>query len=97
MGLLICARLAACLALTPALISCAGRTCDPRLPFKLEGRLVHGDGRTAEDDKIYIVVSGEKRWITSWDWIFAHGFTRGDLMTRPSSELACLPDGTSLP
>ena len=97
MGLLSCIKITAHAAFALGLVSCSARPCDPRLPFTLEGKLVHGDGSSVNDAKIYIIVGGEKRWITSWGWITSHGFTRPDVLTKPSAELACIPDGATLP
>jgi hypothetical protein len=90
-------KLAVPAAFALGIASCSGNACDPRLPFKLEGKLVHGSGTSVDDAKIYIVVGGEKRWITTWQWITAHGFTRSDVLTRSSAELACIPEGDRLP
>jgi hypothetical protein len=95
--MLSCAKLAVPAAFALGMVSCSGSACDPRLPFKLEGKLVHGNGSSVNDSKIYIVVGGEKRWITRWEWITAHGFTNSDVLTRPSAELACIPEGDRLP
>lgn len=97
MGMLSRVKLAVPAAFALGLVSCSGSACDPRLPFQLEGKLVHGDGSSVNDAKIYIVVGGEKRWITQWEWITAHGFTRSDVLTRPTAALACIPEGDHLP
>ncbi|MDQ6940981.1 MAG: hypothetical protein M3169_00500 [Candidatus Eremiobacteraeota bacterium] len=80
-----------------AFAGCSRPSCDPRLAFKLDGRLIHGVGTDPEDSKVFLVVAGEKRWVTTWVWLTAHGYKGEDLVSVPHAELACFPDGAALP
>jgi hypothetical protein len=54
-----------------------------------EGKLVVA----SNDQKIYLIQNGRKRWITSPDVMQKHGF-RWDAVNRvPPAELAALPEG----
>jgi len=65
---------------------------------KFEGSLVRKSGATSEDQKVYFVQNGSRHWITSAEWITAHGMKwPGDVKTIDAGELDGIPLGASLP
>jgi hypothetical protein len=67
------------------------------LTSKWEGRLVRRPGSTAEDQKIYLVKDGKKRWVTSSEWLRQHAYRFPDeVQVIPGEELAQIPEGAAI-
>jgi hypothetical protein len=49
-----------------------GSQAASKSPF--EGLLVRRSGSTLEDQKVYVVQNGQKRWVTSAAWMRDHGY-----------------------
>ena|ERR1700694_854739 len=82
------------LTVTAALSACSTKAaCDPRIAVRYDGNLVRGTGTRPVDGKVFLVVGGEKRWVTSLKWMTDHGFGAGEIRTVANDELACLPEG----
>ena len=65
-------------------------------PF--EGYLVRRPGETVEDNKVYFVDHGRKRWVTTADWIIARGMNwPEDVKVITAEELDELLPGPPLP
>jgi SAM-dependent methyltransferase len=63
-----------------------------------EGCLVRRPGETAEDQKVYFVENGRKRWVTTADWIIAKGMNwPSDVQLITPEELDAIPPGPRLP
>jgi len=70
---------------------------DASIAKKYEGKLVRRPGSAPDDQKVYLVTGGAKRWVTSKDWIIAHGFHwPTDVETISSDDLALLPEGMAI-
>jgi SAM-dependent methyltransferase len=93
------------------LVMCARKPWDlqgreaPPLPvsrqvFKtsFEGCLVRRPGDTPEDQKVYFVENGRKRWVTTSEWIVAKGMNwPGDVQFITAEELDVILPGSPLP
>ena len=86
------------------LVMCARKPWDstyrPSPAFKrsFAGRLVRRPGETPEDQKVYYVENGRKRWVTTADWIIAKGMAwPGDLQFITAEELDAILTGPPLP
>ncbi|MEA2664907.1 MAG: hypothetical protein QOI11_1851 [Candidatus Eremiobacteraeota bacterium] len=63
-------------------------------PSGYEHHLVRRPGMSVEDQKVYWVDGGRKRWIVDAAWVGAHGYKwPQDVETIPAPALAALPDG----
>lgn len=63
-----------------------------------EGCLVRRPGETAEDQKVYFVENGRKRWVTTADWIISRGMNwPSDVQFITASELEAILPGPPLP
>ncbi len=59
-----------------------------------EGKLVRRPGAAIEDQKVYVVTGGIKRWITHASWITAHGYRwPDDVIVIPAQQLQTIPTG----
>ena len=87
-----------------AVVVCA---CKPWLPLDeehqtstqpwLEGCLVRRPGDTPEDQMVYYVENGRKRWVTTAEWIKAKGLNwPGDVQLITAAELASIRPGPPL-
>jgi hypothetical protein len=62
-----------------------------------EGKLVRRPGDAVDDQKVYLVTNGQKHWVTSKEWILAHGYHwPSDVSTIDADDLALIPDGPAL-
>ncbi len=63
-----------------------------------EGHIIKAKdpGAAPEDQKIFLVTNGKKRWILSMDW-FKNGENHGEIVLVPRAELSRIPDGETLP
>jgi SAM-dependent methyltransferase len=63
-----------------------------------EGCLVRRPGDTAEDQKVYFVEKGRKRWVTTAEWIVANGMRwPDDVQVVTAEELDAILPGPPLP
>jgi SAM-dependent methyltransferase len=63
-----------------------------------EGCLVRRPGETPEDQKVYFVENGRKRWVTTAEWIVARGMNwPGDVQLITVEELDGILPGSPLP
>ena len=72
----------------------------PKQAFKLSfaGCLVRRPGLSAEDDKVYYVENGRKRWVTTAEWIIAKGMRwPEDVQFVTAEELDAILTGPPLP
>ena len=72
----------------------------PRQAFKLNlaGCLVRRPGETPEDQKVYYVENGRKRWVTTAEWIIAKGMRwPDDVQLVTAEELDAILTGPPLP
>jgi hypothetical protein len=58
-----------------------------------EGQLLKRPGHSLEDDKIYLVEGGYKRWVVSLDWLWLHGYKSTDVRSVNAEDLAAIPLG----
>jgi hypothetical protein len=71
-----------------------------RQAFKtsFEGCLVRKPGDTPEDQKVYFVENGRKRWVTTAEWIIAKGMKwPSDVQLITAAELDAILPGPPLP
>jgi hypothetical protein len=88
-------------ALSLGLAACAGHDASggdqsnpTPAPSGYEHHLVRRAGSSAEDQKVYWVDGGRKRWVVDAAWITAHGYKwPQDVETIPAPALAALPNG----
>lgn len=74
--------------------STAGQDHATPAPSGYEHHLVRRAGSSVQDQKVYWVDGGRKRWIVDGAWITAHGYRwPQDVETIPAPALAGLPDG----
>ncbi len=65
---------------------------------KLEGSLARKPGDSSEEQKVYFVEHGRKRWVTTADWIVSKGMKwPSGVGTIEARELDALPLGATLP
>jgi SAM-dependent methyltransferase len=72
----------------------------PQQAFKLSfaGCLVRRPGETPEDQKVYYVENGRKRWVTTAEWIIEKGMNwPGDVQLITAEELDAILTGPPLP
>lgn len=72
----------------------------PAQAFKMSfsGCLVRRPGETPEDQKVYYVENGRKRWVTTAEWIIAKGMNwPGDVQLITAEELDAILTGPPLP
>jgi hypothetical protein len=63
-------------------------------PNPLEGALVRCPGHSPEDDKVYVVLQGRKRWVLHLEWFTAHGYRwPQDLQVISAEALEAIPAG----
>jgi len=63
-------------------------------PSGLEHHLVRRAGTSTEDQKVYWVDGGKKRWVIDSAWVTGHGYRwPQDVETIPAPALAGLPNG----
>jgi hypothetical protein len=63
-------------------------------PSGYEHHLVRRTGTSGEDQKVYWVDGGKKRWVVDSAWITGHGYRwPQDVETIPAAALAALPSG----
>ena len=66
----------------------------PAAASKWEGKLVRRPGTTAEDEKVYFVQNGKRRWVVSGEWIKKQGYKWPDEVKEiTASELESIPLG----
>jgi SAM-dependent methyltransferase len=71
-----------------------------RQPFKMsfDGCLVRRPGETPEDQKVYYVENGRKRWVTTSEWIVQKGLRwPEDVQFITAAELDAILPGPTLP
>jgi hypothetical protein len=63
-------------------------------PSGYEHHLVRRAGSSVEDQKVYWVDGGKKRWVIESAWVTAHGYRwPQDVETIPAPALAAMPAG----
>ena len=66
----------------------------PNAAARYERQLVRRAGSTPEDEKVYVVEYGKRRWIVNSDWIRQHGYKwPEDVRMIRSAELDAIPLG----
>ena len=93
-GLVMCARKPWDPSLQPV---AGGRVTGHTFHTSFEGCLVRRPGETVEDQKVYFIDKGRKRWVTTGDWIIANGMSWHDLQLITAEELEALLPGPPLP
>lgn len=64
---------------------------------KYEGQLVRRPGVEPEDQKVYFVSKGKKRWVVNGGWIAANGYEwPGDVLVIPREDLDAIMLGTPI-
>ena len=59
-----------------------------------ENKLVRRPGDTPEDNKVYLVQNGRKRWVVNASWLAAHGFKfPEDVNVITPTDLEAIPTG----
>ncbi len=66
--------------------------------LKFEGSLVRKPGSTAEQQRVYFIENGRRRWVTTADWIISRGMKwPSDVRLVDARELDAIPLGPNLP
>lgn len=67
-------------------------------PQRWENRLVQRPGSDVDDQKVYLVREGKRRWVVHASWLLAHGYHwPGDVIRVRAEELDAIPLGDPIP